>query len=119
MIIQAAHCLFVKLQSFVGRRGQVQIKPDHSPIVRTHDDVVARGVHVDGRQPLAATDQLLHHLLLNQVENLDMLLCDHKNIRPTRVERQSLHFARGLGEGELGLALGHLVNRDCLRAGVL
>ncbi len=103
-----AHGSLVELERAVRRRGQVQIEPHHSSVVTAHDDVVARGMHVDGRQPLAARHELLDQLLLHQMEHLDVLLRDHEQERSGRVEGDGLQVARGLREGVLRLAFGQL-----------
>ncbi len=70
--------------------------------------MITRGMDVCARQPLASALQLLHQLLLDQMEQLDVLLGHDDQTRQQRMEADGLDFPGALDERELRLALGYL-----------
>ena len=112
MILHSTQSFLVELQGLVRGRRKVQIKPDHATVVTADDEVIARRMDIDARQPLAAAQQLLDEFLLHEMINLDVLLGSHEEERTQWMEADRLHCSGGLGEGELGLALGQLMDAN-------
>lgn len=60
MELHISNSHLVVLQRLVRRGSQIQIEPDHPPVVAAHQHVVPRWVDVQRRQPLAVGEQPLH-----------------------------------------------------------
>ena len=57
---EVSQSLIMKLQGLIGGGRQIQVKPDHSTVVRTNYDIVSTAVHGQRGNPFAATHQLFH-----------------------------------------------------------
>lgn len=108
MKLHRSHCLLVEFECFVWSGGKIHVKPHHPSVVASHNDVVTRGMHVDGGQPLAPAHEALGEALLEQVEHLDVLLGDNEEEGARRVEGKRLYAPWILLERHLGLGLGEL-----------
>ena len=89
----------VVLQGLVGHAPAVQVEPHHPAVVAANEHVVAGRVDVHARHHLAAGQELLQELLLQQVVDPHVLLGGH--------EKDGLGRVEGEGGHRLGLPPNH------------
>ncbi|EJK63649.1 hypothetical protein THAOC_15681, partial [Thalassiosira oceanica] len=101
----------VVLEGPVGRPREVEVEPDEAAVETSDDDVIPRGVNVNGRDVTAPRHETLDHGLLHQVVDPDVLLRRHEQERLPGVEAGELGLpALGLAEGLLTRRLRELVD---------
>lgn len=88
----------VQPQRLIRFRTQVQIEPQHLPVVGTDQQIITAHMNRHRRYPLGIRQQLLQQRLLHQIVDPDVSLRGDEEIRFRRMEENTLNQAFGFRE---------------------
>ena len=80
MELHSSNSLAVIPECFVRSDGEVEIVPEETLVVRSDDEVISAGMHVEGRDPTCAGLDDFKELLLGKIVAADHALgCDEED----------------------------------------
>lgn len=102
----------VQSQSLIRFRAQIQVEPQHFPIVRPHEQIIPSGMYRHRWNPLGISQKLLHERLLNQIVDPDVSLGGNEQKRFRRMEQNTLYQSFRFSKGQLRSAFWDLGYQD-------
>ena len=110
--------MIYSLESLVWSPRKFQIEPNKSPIQTPNQNMITTRMNIQTTNPTASRHRLLHHLLLHQMVNSNMLRPRNKHLMLGRMKASKMNInpLGGFRKGLLTVRFGELMDENGRRS---